>query len=458
MVNHKENTTMKTKIRILAAAVVMAAAVPCIHTAAQTDSVEYAIEILKGLHDGADAAKGIAILEDAAERRGDARAMNALGLAYMKGIGVEQDSTLCVGWMERAGASGYAEAYHNLGMMYKYANGGLRQNMAKAYRYFARGAEAGSVACWYDAGYMLYKGLGCRQDYAMAARWFRKGADKDHSLSLYMLGLCYRNGYGVERDTARASFYLGRAATLGYSAAIEELMRETPENSWNGLHAITASAVEVPATMPSVSPAPVSPAALPGRYAGTLVKYDWSGRHIISELPLTVDMTARGDTLTGKWCHGGDTVRFEAVVSHDGRLRFTRGAVCQHERYTDVGKVLYRFKHADLAVSGGCLAGALRLYSVTYQEPERPMYVCMRKEADATPADSVGASRLTAYPNPFSGQMTVEIDLPEPVADATVGLFSQAGMNVYSAKLGSLPAGRRSPSLRQFPTACMYSL
>ena len=117
-----------------------------------------------------------------------------------------------------------------------------------------------------------------------------------------------------------------------------------------------------------------------------------------------------------------------------------------------------RFKHADLAVSGGCLAGALRLYSVTYQEPERPMYVCMRKEADATPADSVGASRLTAYPNPFSGQMTVEIDLPEPVADATVGLFSQAGMNVYSAKLGSLPAGRRSPSLRQFPTACMYSL
>ena len=128
------------------------------------------------------------------------------------------------------------------------------------------------------------------------------------------------------------------------------------------------------------------------------------------------------------------TQRYRASQSAPihGRLRFTRGAVRQ------------RFKHADLAVSGGCLAGALRLYSVTYQEPERPMYVCMRKEAAATPADSAGASRLTASPKPFSGQVTVEFDLPETVADATVGLFSQAGMNVYSAKLGSLPAGRQT--------------
>lgn len=435
---------MKIRMKGLAAAFALAACVPCVHAVALTDSVEYAIEILKGLHDGADAAKGIAVLEDAAGRRGDARAMNALGLAYMKGIGVEQDSTLCVTWMERAGESGYADAYHNLGMMYKYAKGGLRQSMAKAYRYFARGAEVGSVMCWYDAGYMLYKGLGCRQDYAAAARWFRKGADKDHSPNLYMLGLCYRNGYGVERDTARASFYLGRAAKLGYSAAIEELMRDAPENSWSRLHQATASAVEVPATMPPVGPASVNPAALPGRYAGMLVTYDWSGRHIISERPLTVDMTAHGDTLGGKWCHGGDTVRFEAVASPGGRLRFTRGAVRQRERYTDEGKVLYRFKYADLAVSGGCLAGPLRLYSVTYQEPERPMYVCMRKVSTAMSADSTGASRLAAYPNPFSGQVTVEIDLPEAVAGATVAMFSQSGMNVYSAKLGSLQAGKQT--------------
>lgn len=206
----------------------------------------------------------------------------------------------------------------------------------------------------------------------------------------------------------------------------------------------TASAVEVPATMPPVCPASVNPAALPGRYAGMLVTYDWSGRHIISERPLTVDMTAHGDTLGGKWCHGGDTVRFEAVASPGGRLRFTRGAVRQRERYTDEGKVLYRFKYADLAVSGGCLAGPLRLYSVTYQEPERPMYVCMRKVSTAMSADSTGASRLAAYPNPFSGQVTVEIDLPEAVAGATVAMFSQSGMNVYSAKLGSLQAGKQT--------------
>ena len=430
----------KTNIRNLAI-IGIVAIMPCRNAVAQVDSVEYAIEILKGLHDGVDASRGISILKAAAADHGSGRAMNALGLAYMKGIGVRQDSAQSVGWLERAGEAGYSDAYHNLGMMYKYAKGGLRQDMGRAYRYFSRGAEGGSVMCAYDAGYMLYKGLGCSQDYAKAVELFRKGADKDHTPNLYMLGLCYRNGYGVERDTARASFYLGRAAMLSYGAAIEELQRERTENSWNGLNASTAVPVEVPATMPSVKPSPINVKALPGRYVGTLVTYDWSGRHVIGERPLTVDMSARGDTLVGSWCHGGDTVAFAAVATPDGRLRFTRGAVRQMERYTEDSPVLYRFKYADLAVNDGNLAGPLRLYSVTHQEPERPMYVCMKKDFQSGGADSVEVSRLTAYPNPFSGQVTVEVTLPEPVAEAIVGIFSQSGMNVYSARLGGMDAG-----------------
>ena len=72
------------------------------------------------------------------------------------------------------------------------------------------------------------------------------------------------------------------------------------------------------------------------------------------------------------------------------------------------------------------------------------MYVCMRKKTVATPSDSTNASKLMAYPNPFSGQMTLELDLSKPVSGATVAMFSQTGMNVYSARLGSLPAGKQT--------------
>ena len=440
---HKPDSIMKTNIAIkMMLAACMTAAIP---VGAQTDNVTKAICVLKGMEVGGDKTEAISTLI-AAARDTNAIAMNALGIAYMKGIGVDADSTQATLWLERAGEAGYHDAYHNLGMMYKDGQCGIRQDFAKAARYFNVGAMANSVMCYYDMGYMLYKGLGCRQDYAKAAGLFAKGVDLDHSPCLYMLGLCYRNGYGVERDTARASFLLGRAAELSYGAAIEEQLRELPENSWNSLTAHMEQAMQAPASMPAIEPMVADIASIPGEYQGSLVTYDWSGKYIINERPLSISMTMADGVVSGKWCDGIDTVSFAATVGTDGKLIFKEGAMRRHERYTEEHPVLYRFKSADITSMGGSLTGSLRLYSVTQREPERPMYISLAKvgtQGRQAAADST-ETRLKAYPNPFSGDVTLSFDLTEDVASARICLYSQAGVNVLNATTGALAAGHHS--------------
>ena len=107
--------------------------------------------------------QAVDVVKDAAANYGDTRAMNALGLFYMNGMFMDKDTVMGVKWLESAGAGGYAEAYHNLGVSYKLARHGMAQDLTRAFGYYMAGADSGSVSCMYDAGYMLYKGLGCQQ-------------------------------------------------------------------------------------------------------------------------------------------------------------------------------------------------------------------------------------------------------------------------------------------------------
>lgn len=421
------------------AVLLMFAPFTCVAASNINDSVSYATNVLKGLDDKTEKNVAIRILTECA-MSDNARAMNALGIAYMNGLGVLADSTQGLAWLEKAGEHGYAEAYHNAGMIYKDGRNGVRQNFTRAVEMFSKGVAAKSIMCHYDLGYMLYKGLGCTQDYGKAADLFQIGVDADHSPCLYMLGLCYRNGYGVERDTTRASFLLNRAATLNYRAAMEELARNRAENSWNEMEAIVVQGMEVPASMPQIEPWITDVADLAGEYNGTLAIYDWSGHTVINELPLTVDMRCNGDTIQGIWREGADTVSFTATVTDCGSLKFHKSTIRKWDRYTDGATVLYRFQNADMCLENGMFIGSLRLYSVANKEPERPMYICLSKK---TPTDSASASssHLNAYPNPFSSKINLSFELERPENNCYIGLYSQSGICTFSASLGRLSSG-----------------
>lgn len=345
------------------------------NTRAGNDEVMHAVGVLKGIYQDYTKEKAVSILLNAAENDTVAYAMNALGLAYMEGIGTEQNAEKAISWLKKAGENGYCDAYHNLGVIYKLGKCGEKQNFTAAYNAFIKGAEAGSDACRYGAGFMLYKGLGCAQDYGKAMELFQTASDNGNVYATYMLGLCYRNGYGTAQDEEQGMELLNQAATLGYSAAIEEMSRKNPENYLSGIIVSDSAFTDIPASMPEIKADVNDTTLLRGKYSGCVVMYDWSGRHVLGEKPVCMSVSRTGEEISGYLLLGTDSVPFKADITAEGSLKFKKSYVSLKERYTFNGKVQYRLDSADLDIWNDRIRGRLSLYSLSQREPERPMFM-----------------------------------------------------------------------------------
>lgn len=419
-------------------------------TDSDIEKIKHSVRVLKGIDTDMTTEAAISTLRYAAEHDSVPYAMNSLGLTYMAGIGIEKDTVNATAWMELAAAKGFREANHNLGMLYKDAPHGHGQDFFRAFDYFMKGSDCGSVMCMYDAGYMLYKGLGCRQDYAKAAELFMQGADKDHSPCLYMLGLCYRNGYGVEQDEERAAYFLNRAATFGYSAAIEEVRRPHAENWMHEIILECDSCDDIPTRLPDIQPDQYDVSLLSGRYQGFIVMYDWSGRFILGEKPVTLSLSNDNNALSGTLILANDTVAFRASITSSGEICFTDGGLELNERYTVGNKVPYRMDSATLDVWPDKIAGQLSLYSLKLNEPERPMYIELTKSSPYSKLNEENEdnrySRVVASPNPFVTQFDVTFELQEP-GTAKLKLYDIFGKLAYSQDLGYMERGKHTESI-----------
>ena len=247
---------------------------------AKSDVVE-AIDILKGKSLSKTAKWAVDLLCSVEDESLKPTALNALGIAYLNGLGVAKDSTMAIKYLEEAGKCGSANAYYNLGLIMKNAPH-EKQDFAKALRYFEEGAKTGALNCCYLAGYMYYKGLGCEQDYKRAVEYFKKDEERISLSCQYMLGLCYRNGFGVEIDDQKADEYLQYAAKGNYLFAIEETLRENAEILPSTVLSDN-NELNTPEEMPDAEPFIDKNTDLSGTYKGIIVTYDWSGKQIVKE-------------------------------------------------------------------------------------------------------------------------------------------------------------------------------
>ncbi|WP_443703088.1 tetratricopeptide repeat protein, partial [Prevotella sp.] len=417
------------------------------------DGVMRAVGVLKDIYQDYPKEKAICILLDAAEKDTVAYAMNALGLAYMEGIGTERNAEKAIYWLNKAGENGFHDAYHNLGIIYKLGKCGEKQDFTVAYNAFRKGAEAGSDVCRYDAGFMLYKGLGCTQDYGKAMELFQTASDNGNVYATYMLGLCHRNGYGTVQDEEKGIELLNQAATLGYSAAIEEVSRNNPENYLTDIFVSDSAFSDIPASMPEIKADVNDTTMLRGNYSGCVVMYDWSGRHVLGEKPVSMSVSRTGEEISGYLILGTDSVPFKAEITTEGGLKFKKSYVSLNERYTFNGKVRYRLDSADLDIWDDRIRGRLSLYSLSQREPERPMYMELHRGSfEKTANDNASAHGYIAItPNPFDTQFDAIFELRENAA-VTARVFDKFGVMIWQQNLGTLEAGKHrvtlSPGIR----------
>lgn len=75
--------------------------------------------------------------------KGDVRAMGAVGLMYVRGLGVRVDETVGAAWLARAADEGDAEAMHSLGELYENGQGVPRSRVI-ALALYLNGARLGN--------------------------------------------------------------------------------------------------------------------------------------------------------------------------------------------------------------------------------------------------------------------------------------------------------------------------
>ena len=358
------------KFKVFFVALLVQISCASVFAQSSTDDFNLAIDVLKGKTDCKTMHWAINTLEHLMDSTLKPKALNALGMAYTNGIGVETDTLTAIAKFEESAKSGYSHAYHNWGLLYKNAVG-CNQDFAKALTCFENGAKCGSDLCMYDAGYMYFKGLGCLQDYNKAVAFFEQGFAYDNSACMYMLGICYRNGYGVLRNEDSARYYLKKSAFYNYRSAKEELKRNSPEYIEDYfIDSINVDEVELIENLSNIGSDKITKNVLTGDFNGELVTFDWSGEHIINKENLKLHLTD-SDSLNGVWIQGKDTLFFCATLDDDSNVVFKNFYVMLNERYYDASKVKCQFKDLRLKLIDDNLVGKLNVFSLLFNEPER---------------------------------------------------------------------------------------
>lgn len=141
-------------------------------------------QIMPALDDGMTPEERFKKLRMDAEA-GDPDAQNGLGTMFYLGEAVSYDASgkmldsdpeSAAGWFFRAAEQGHADAQFNLGLLY--LNGeGVVQNTSKAVEWFIRSAEQGNVDAQNNLGVIYLTGEGgVPQDKDLAIEWFKKAA------------------------------------------------------------------------------------------------------------------------------------------------------------------------------------------------------------------------------------------------------------------------------------------
>lgn len=157
-----------------------------------------------------------------AAHQGDAHAARQLGNAYAANDLIAQDFAASRNWLERAGQSGSAMAYLDLGMQFQEGKG-LDKDSKKAFFFVLKSAQAGSAEGQLAVARMYANGRGVEKDREAAFQWYHRAADNGNAAAMRSLGLQYDIGGGVEKDIVQAAYWYEKAADAGNLDATADL-------------------------------------------------------------------------------------------------------------------------------------------------------------------------------------------------------------------------------------------
>lgn len=117
-------------------------------------------------------------------------------------------------WLQKSANQGYVKGINALGVCYDYGYG-VEPNEHKAFELYKQAAEQGLPKAQKNLGYDYQHGIGSTVDEAKAVYWYLQAANQGHPEAQLLLGDCFWNGIGVERDKNQAYKWYQSAANNG---------------------------------------------------------------------------------------------------------------------------------------------------------------------------------------------------------------------------------------------------
>ena len=392
---------------------------------------------------------------------GNAKAMNAVAMHYTKGLGVDSNFNLAVYWFNQAAINGYTKALVNLGMLYKH-KAVDSSGYSIACNYFNQALQVNEPSALFAMGYMYYKGLGCTQSYSNALNLFNQGIALNQSSCMYFKGLCYRFGYGVNENTDSASYYIDKAAMLGYKQANAELYNNNPN-----------AAARKQGNSTTNNPKPQTPnnefarieksnksINLSGEFVGNLNQYDYSGKKLIAQIPITLQVSTSNNIITGNLIfNNSQSIQLKAIqqgnqlIFSQTQVPISLGRGVRGDASKRQTKLLFRSANLQLETKNDSnyLTGTLQLFNTNTHETDKPINIkLIQRQTPNTKQEQLQTpNNVLIYPNPTTGSFTVSFNQSKPSA-VKINIYNTQGQIVYTKIFEQLLQGKQSVSIPNF--------
>jgi len=151
---------------------------------------------------------------------GDAHAQVLMGVAYLRGKGVELDKSKGLSWLEKSSTAGSSEGQYLLGQYYFQDGKANDEDLRKAVEYFHKSAAQDCPAGLLSFGMFTATGKGVSKNTTEGLQMITKAADAGYLEAQWWLGTLMLTGeLGAVKDPKAGFNWIKQAADAGYSAA-----------------------------------------------------------------------------------------------------------------------------------------------------------------------------------------------------------------------------------------------
>lgn len=386
--------------------------------------------------------------------RNDAEAINSLAGIYKQGLGIPANMDTARVLFKRASDLGSAKAAFNLAQMYRMGQGG-EQDYEQAFLYTQQASDMGNKQAYYGLGYFYYKGLGTTQDYTKAIEMFNKGSELGLANCDYFLGLCYLGGYGVEKDIEKGKSFIEKSVAGGSAQAADFIANDRLKKYKDKPEVRSANILNRKVSPVFRSARNAVDKDISGIWEGKMIKYDWSGSHIVEEKNLSLQIDNVNGELSGIW------VQEDSIsIKLQAHLEDTAW-VFDNMKYTRAFERVWEVKQGKLELEqvgdSLILFGNIEQFSVETKELSSPTSVVLKRTISKPIASShTLRNSLIVYPNPFELFTTAEYNL-EQSQNLSLQVFDQDGKVVYAESYNADEGNNKKSLQLNVPTG-VYTL